>query len=109
MRVVTSVALRAQLARHELADCAARIVALEEDPIYRGHDGHVDVLPRSERLRALSGEHAFRDGLAGGERFLELPALTDLESELTVSAQRASARQHQIAHPGQTREGERVR
>ena len=65
---------------------------------------------RSASACALCGrDDAFRDGLLAAQRLLERRALADLDAERAVAAQRAGAREHEIAHAGESGEGGRAR
>ena len=52
--------------------------------------------PRSELTSALRCDNTFCYGFRLPENFVQLPALTQLESDRPVSAQRSRTRQHQV-------------
>src|SRR5712692_974647 len=89
---------------HQLADSLARRAALIKHGVHLLGDGHLDPRFARQLHRSGSSAHTFGHHAHRADNLIEPAALAQLHAHGAVAAERAGARQHQIAHAGQPRE-----
>src|SRR5882672_2896766 len=92
--------------QHQIVQRRARVLASREQFRYLGRNRQLDAVARRQFQRRIGRAHAFRDHLHARQHVRQRAAARQLETDVTIAAQAARARQHEIAEPGEA--GERL-
>lgn len=93
---------------HDVFDGLEGAFVFVEDFVDLFGDGHFDAEFLGEVVDALGGFDAFGDDVGFGEDLLECHALAEFDADGAVAAEAAGAGEDEVAHAGQSGEGEGV-
>src|SRR3990170_3237216 len=103
-----SVELRPGLPGHEALDEFGGDAAVIDHRTHHAGDRHVHPVSLRQFEHRLGGLHALGDHLHLPDHLSERPPLAELDADASVAALLAEAGRHQVAHAGESGEGERV-